>query len=80
MIKVGDIDVVGNLSVVLESDISFTVDCIGKPRLMFWLTKDQADKLAFQIGSALQDHDLKTLKAGDELREINPIELEGKLE
>ena len=56
------------------SDIDFSVDNIGKPSLMFWLTPDLADRLAFHLNCVLQDierrKDADNLKAGEEYREM----------
>jgi hypothetical protein len=55
------------------SDIDFSVDNIGKPSMMFWLTPDLADRLAFHLNCVLQDIERKkeqdNLKASEELRD-----------
>lgn len=40
---------------VVIRNIDFSVDCIGNTSIMFWLDDDEADRLAFQLNSALQD-------------------------
>lgn len=42
-------------------DIDFTCDTIGRNSLMFWLSPDEADKLAFHLNSVLQDRERKGL-------------------
>ncbi len=74
-VDVRDFNNAGNLMINL-SNLSFTVDAIGKPSLSFWLDQDQADRLAFGINAAIQDYEMKTLKAGETLRELTPLDKE----
>jgi len=66
---------------VVLRDVIFAADNLNnQPGLMFWLDKDEADKLAFQLNSLLQDmersKELSDGKAGEELREMQPLEKE----
>ncbi len=71
-VDVRDFNNVGNLMINL-TNVSFTTDVIGKPCLSFWLDQDQADRLAFGINAAIQDYEMKTLKAGETLRETEAL-------
>jgi hypothetical protein len=55
-VKVGEVDMGKNVMIELGGDISFTADAIGKPKFLFWLNLDQADKLLFQLGASLEDY------------------------
>ena len=50
-----------DITIILK-DISFSVDAIGEPNIMFWLTPDEADKLSFQLQSVLQDRERRKKK------------------
>lgn len=78
-VKVKDFNSVGNLMVELQG-ISFTVDCINKPYILFWVNQDQADRLAFGINAALQDYEKRTLKATEELRDLEQDEKDNEPE
>ena len=42
--------------------VQFTVDTIGTPRILFWLSEDEADKLCFHLQSVLQDRERRKSK------------------
>ena len=48
--------------IVSLQDAQFSVDAIGKPNILFWLSEDEADKLCFQLQSVLQDRERRKTK------------------
>ena len=49
MINVGELNICDNIMIELDGDISFSVDVIWKPKLLFWVTKVQAETLALLL-------------------------------
>ena len=48
--------------IVTLKDAQFSVDAIGNPNILFWLSEDEADKLSFQLSSVLQDRERRKKK------------------